>query len=187
MDGLDSRLLAGFRTHFPNYSQSQERSSKPPYVRKWSTPTSGHSPVRLLVPVQHSPPKSMPAKLRRPSLITRVGMTVPTSPAARPAAAPYVATGVADLTRGPLLRTAFMSSSVLTWATLEFKRMQRRQLNKSAISGRRSNRTPRSARILPPLTTVTLTTQARSAFGSRSSSLYPLLPTPPALAHQSLA
>jgi len=25
MDGLDSRLLAGFRTHFPNYSQLQER------------------------------------------------------------------------------------------------------------------------------------------------------------------
>ena len=27
MDGLDSRLLAGFRTHFPNYSQSQERTA----------------------------------------------------------------------------------------------------------------------------------------------------------------
>jgi len=27
MDGLDSRLLAGFRTHFPKYSQSQERTA----------------------------------------------------------------------------------------------------------------------------------------------------------------
>jgi hypothetical protein len=27
MDGLDSRLLAGFCTHFPNYSQSQERTA----------------------------------------------------------------------------------------------------------------------------------------------------------------
>ena len=27
MDGLDSRLLAGFRTHFPNYSQLQERTA----------------------------------------------------------------------------------------------------------------------------------------------------------------
>ncbi len=27
MDGLDSRLLTGFRTHFPNYSQSQEHTS----------------------------------------------------------------------------------------------------------------------------------------------------------------
>ncbi len=27
MDGLDSRLLAGFRTHFPNYSQSQDRTA----------------------------------------------------------------------------------------------------------------------------------------------------------------
>ena len=126
-------------------------------------------------------------KPRRPSLITRVGRTVPKSPAARPAVAPYVATGVADLTLVPLSRTAFKLSSVPTQATLEFMRMQRRQLNASAISGRRSSRTPRSARISPPLTTVTSTTQARSAFGSRSSSLSPLLLTPPALAHQSLA
>ena len=99
---LDSCLLTGFRTHFPNYSQSQECTATHQHmvlqdmlqaanVPKRSTPTSGQSLVRLLVPVKHSPPKSMPAKLRRPSLITRLGMTVPTSLAARPAAAPYVA------------------------------------------------------------------------------------------------
>ena len=109
------------------------------------------------------------------------------SPAARPAVAHYVAMGVADLTHGLLLRTAFTSLSALTQATLEFKRMQRKRLNESAISGKRSSRTPRRKRILPPPTTVTSTRQARSAFGSRFSSLSPLLPTPPALAHQSLA
>ena len=112
----------------------------------------------------------MANKLRRPSLITRVGTTVPKSPAALPAVAPYVAMGVADLTLGPLSRMAFKLSSFPTQATLEFMRMQRKKLNASAISGRRSSRTPRSTRISPPLTTVTSTTQARSAFGSRSSS-----------------
>jgi len=60
MDGLNFCLLAGFHTHFPNFSQSQERfrtCSKPPYVRKRSTPSSGQSLVRLLVLVKHSPPK----------------------------------------------------------------------------------------------------------------------------------
>jgi hypothetical protein len=171
----------------PTSARSFRTCAKLQYEQKQSTPTSGQLLVRLSVPAKHSPPKSMPAKLRRPFLITRVGMTVPTSPAAPPATAPYVAMGVADLTHGPLLRTAVMSSSVLTRATLEFTRMQRRRLNESAISGRRSSRTPRSARILPPPTTVTSTTQARSAFGSRSSSLYPLLPMPPGSAHQSLA
>jgi hypothetical protein len=85
MDGLDSRLLAGFRTHFPNYSQLQERTAthqrkilqdmlQAAIVQKRSTPTSGQLLVRLSVPVKHFPPKSMPAKLRRPSLNTRVGI-----------------------------------------------------------------------------------------------------------------
>jgi len=63
------------------------------------------------------------------------------------AAAPFVAMDVVDLTRGPLSRTAFMSSSAPTRATQGFKRMQRKRLNESATSGRRSSRTPRSARI----------------------------------------
>ena len=165
MDGLDSHLLPGFRTHFPDYSKSQARTAThqqkvlhkilQAVIRtKTEYTNSGPSPVKPLVQVTHSPPKYMPAKLRRPLVIIQVGMKGPTSPAAWAAMALFVATGVAGLTLGRLLRMAFISSSVLTQATLELTRMQRRRpSNASSASGRRSSRTSRSARILPPPTT----------------------------------
>ncbi len=74
-------------------------------------------------------------------------MKGPTIPVAQPAMAFFVAMGVADLTLGQPLITAFMSLSAPTLATQEFTRMQRRPSNASAISERRSSRTSRCTKI----------------------------------------
>jgi hypothetical protein len=129
----------------------------------------------------------MPAKPRRQSVSIRAEMKGPTSPVARPAMAFFVAMGVVDLTLDQPSRTVFMSFDAPMLATQEFTRMQRRPSNTSAISGRRSSRTSRSARILPPPTTVTLMKQARSASSSRYFSPYLWPPMPPASVHQSPA
>ena len=99
----------------------------------------------------------------------------------------FIAMGVADLTLGGPLRAVFMSFDAPTLATQGFTRMQRRPLNASAISGRRSSRTSRRTRILPPPTTVTSMKQARSTSSSRYFSPYPLSPMPTVSVHQSLA
>jgi hypothetical protein len=52
---------------------------------------------------------------------------------------------------------------------------------------KKRSRTPRNAKILPPLTAVISTMQTRSAFGSKSFSKCLLPSMPPALVHQSPA
>ncbi len=138
--------------------------------------------MRLLVQVTHSPPKSTAARLNKPLLVTVEGMTGQTSPTARPAVAFFVVMGVVGLILGRFLKMASTSSNAPMLAIWASMRMLRRPLNGSVTSRRNISMILRSVGTLPPPTSVTSTTPARSAFGSRFSNQYLSPPMQPALA-----